>query len=112
MVTDPTRDWKRLPFSEYRLRPPEVLDEDEHKLEIAEVQAAAGRLGNAEWSAHELGVIITRVALHVAGGQMTKSLQCKAVVSGHALDRRFERVRAADRSHDAMKPPRAKTFTE
>ena len=91
-----------MPFDQYRLRPVEVLHQDERRLELAETRVAAGRLLNAEWASDELGVIVAKVRLLVADGILKKSLEGSIVVSGHALGRRFERVRAADRTHDRV----------
>lgn len=101
-VIDTVRAWKALPHRQYQLRPVETLHESEDELEIAEVRLAAGRILNPDWDSDELGLIVTRVGLRVANGRLAKSLQGSVVISGHALGRRFERVRAADRSADAV----------
>lgn len=101
-VVDTIRGCQRLPFQQYRLRPVEVLSESEDELELVETRVAAGRLLNQEWESPELGLAITRVRLRVTDGMLSKTLEGSTIVSGHSLGRRFERVRAADRTADAV----------
>lgn len=101
-VIDTIREWRRLPFPQYQLRPPQVLHDREDELEIAEVRVAAGRVLNPNWESDELGLIVTRVGLRVAAGRLEKSLQGSIVISGHALGRRFERSRASERTAEAV----------
>lgn len=102
MIVDTIRGCRQLPFAQYRLRPLEVLHEDESELELVETRLAAGRVLHPEWASPELGLAITRVRLRVADGVLSKTIEGESTISGHALGRRFERSRAVDRTADAV----------
>lgn len=103
MITDITREWRRMPGSQYRLRPIAIQhDDDGRHLEIVEQRVAAGRIVDPQWASPELGLMITELGIKVSGGRLATWMHARTAVSGHAVGRRFERVRAADRCAEAV----------